>query len=355
MKLRSIFSVLLILLLAVSCSKKPQITLIDKESERMVDVMIDGKLFTTYYWPENVMKPILFPINTSEGTTITRGYPIKNRPFETTDHPHHNGLWLNYGDVSGYNFWGNTGMGDPADTSAKARARNATRGRIRHLNFEKIEGGKGEGVIVANESWVVGQEEKEIAAEKTEYHFSTKGSTWIIDRLMTLTARDQPIVFNDTKEGMFGMRVARQLELPSQERRTLTDAQGNPSPEQVVSNEGVTGNYRSSEGVTGDAVWSTRAKWMDLYGNIGDEKISIVICDHPGNVSYPTYWHARGYGLFCLNPFGARDFTAGKVVLNHTIPPGQSMTLKYRVIVHSGSHLTDDEINALSDDFAAKY
>ena len=94
---------------------------------------------------------------------------------------------------------------------------------------------------------------------------------------------------------------------------------------------------------------------MDLYGNIGDEKISVVICDHPGNVSYPTYWHSRGYGLFCLNPFGARDFTQGKVVLNHTIPPGQTMTLKYRIIVNSGSHLTDDEINAYADDFANKY
>jgi hypothetical protein len=356
MRLRSISGVLLIiLLLAVSCSKKPEITLIDRESDRMVDVMIDGKLFTTYYWPDNVMKPILFPINTCEGTTITRGYPIKNRPFETTDHPHHNGLWLNYGDVSGYNFWGNTGMGDPSDTSARARARAARLGRIKHLNFEKIQSGKGEGVLAANESWIVGTEGKEIATEKTEYHFSTKGCTWIIDRITTITARDEPLIFNDTKEGMFGMRVARQLELPSQEPRTLTDAQGNPSPERVVTNEGVTGNYRSSEGVTGDAVWSTRAKWMDLYGNIGDEKISIVIFDHPGNVSYPTYWHARGYGLFCLNPFGARDFTEGKVVLNHTIPPGQSMTLKYRVVIHSGSHLTDEEINALSDDFASKY
>jgi len=346
---------LLTVLTVVSCSKQPRILLVNKESEKMVDVLIDGKLFTSYYWPDNIMKPILFPINTIEGSPITRGYPVKNRPFETTDHPHHNGLWLNYGDVSGFNFWANTGPGDPADTSARARDREAKRGQIQHLSFEKIEGGKGKGVIVSNESWKAGPEGKEIAAERTEYHFSVKGSAWIIDRIMTLTARDQPVVFNDTKEGMFGIRVARQLELPSKDARTMTDAAGNPSPERVVSTEGVTGNYRSSEGVTGEAVWGTRAKWMNLYGNIGEEKISIIICDHPDNVSYPTYWHARGYGLFCLNPFGARDFTQGKVVLNHTIPPGQSMTLKYRVIVNSGSHLSDKEINDLSDDFARKY
>ncbi|MEJ7676192.1 MAG: DUF6807 family protein [Chitinophagaceae bacterium] len=124
--------------------------------------------------------------------------------------------------------------------------------------------------------------------------------------------------FKDTKEGSFGIRVARQLELPSKDDITLTDARGNPTTVKKMSNEGVTGNYRSSEGVTGEAVWGKRAKWMDLYGSVGDEKISIIICDHPQNLSYPTYWHARGYGLFAANPFGVKDFTEGKEELNYT-------------------------------------
>lgn len=355
MKPQSIIGILLICVFSVSCSTKSKVTFVNKEAEKRVDVMVDGKLFTSYYWPDNVMKPILFPINTSAGTTITRGYPIKNRPFETTDHPHHNGSWLNYGDVNGYNFWGNTGRSNSSDTSAAAIKRASMLGAIKHLKFEQITDGTGEGVLVADESWVLTATGKELMAERTEYHFIAKGTTRIIDRITTLTAREDSVTFRDTKEGMFGMRVARQLELPSQEKRTLTDAQGNPSPEQVVTTEGVTGNYRSSEGVTGEAVWSTRAKWMDLYGNIGDEKISVVICDHPKNVSYPTWWHSRGYGLFCLNPFGARDFTQGKEVLNYTILPGKSITLRYRIIVTSGSHLTDAEINAYSDEFAAKY
>ena len=32
--------------------------------------------------------------------------------------------------------------------------------------------------------------------------------------------------------------------------------------------------------------------------------MTIAIFDHPGNVNYPTYWHARGYGLFAANPLG---------------------------------------------------
>jgi len=354
MKLRSSIIILIACILSISCGTKNKITIVDQEAEKRVDVMVNGKLFTSYCWPDNVMKPILFPILTAAGTTITRGYPIKNRPFETTDHPHHNGSWLNYGDVNGYNFWGNTGRANSPDTSAAAMNRNSKLGSIKHLKFEQLTGGTGEGVLIADESWIVNSG-KELMAERTEYHFIAEGSTRIIDRITTLTAREDSVTFRDTKEGMFGMRVARQLELPTQEKRTMTDAQGNPSPVGLVSTEGVTGNYRSSEGVTGEAVWSTRAKWMDLYGYAGDEKISVVICDHPKNVSYPTWWHARGYGLFCLNPFGAKDFTAGKVVLNYTIPAGKSITLRYRIIVNSGSYLTDTEINGYADNFAGKY
>ena len=84
---------------------------------------------------------------------------------------------------------------------------------------------------------------------------------------------------------MFAIRVARQLELPSEENVPLLNAMGRPGTEKAMENKGVTGNYRSSEGVTGDAVWSTRAKWMDLYGEINNEKVSVVICDRPSKES----------------------------------------------------------------------
>jgi hypothetical protein len=59
--------------------------------------------------------------------------------------------------------------------------------------------------------------------------------------------------------------------------------------------------------------------------------------------------------LFCANPFGLKDFTKGKEELNYTIPAGNSITFRYRVIVNSGAHLTDDQINAFAADFAQKY
>jgi len=222
------------------------------------------------------------------------------------------------------------------------------------VSVEKISGGTGEGILISVESWL-DPAGNELLSERSEYHFIAGDKLWIIDRITTLTAGEIPVVMNDTKEGMFGIRVARQLELPSKEALILLDADGNPGKEKVVSNEGITGDYRSSDGITGEDVWSIRAKWMLLTGLIGEEKVSLVICDHPGNQSYPTYWHARGYGLFAANPLGSKDFTKGKEELNFSIDPGKSTTFRYRVIINSGSHLSDNQINVLADEFASRY
>lgn len=360
MKLLSIAVAALTVLLSVSCDTKPneragkeegskgeglKIEFVGREADQRVDVIVDGKLFTAYRWPDNVYKPILYPLFTSQGTEITRGFPLNPKEGERTDHVHQVGNWLNYGNVNGYDFWGNGSTGE----------RNINGGQITHVSVDKVSGGAGEASMVITASWI-DPEEKELLSEKTEFHFIAKGPLRIIDRITTLTATaDEPVVFRDTKEGMFGIRVARQLELPSKQAVTLTDAQGNPATEKKLSNEGVTGNYRSSEGITGEEVWSTRAKWMNLYGNFDDEKVSLVICDHPENISYPTYWHARGYGLFAANPLGAKDFTKEKEELNFTLPPAKSLTFKYRILVNSGSHLTDSEIDAYADDFARRY
>ncbi len=329
-------------------AKKTQgnVTFVDKSDQKRVDVMMDGALFTSYIWPDNVMKPVLYPVMTASGVEVTRGFPLKPRPGERVDHPHHVGIWFNYGDVDGLDFWNNS--------EAIPAAKKSGYGTIHHRSIVKEKGGNGQGILVVTSSWD-GPTGKQILADKTEFIFINKGATRIIDRITTLTAGAEPVSMKDNKEGVIGIRVARQLELPSKEQLILTDAKGNPTTVKAMSNEGVTGSYRTSEGIKDDAVWSTRGRWADLNGTIGNEKIALVICDHPKNVGYPTFWHARGYGLFAANPLGWSIFTKGKEHLNFSIPAGKSATFRYRMVIHNGSDLTDKEINALADDFAKKY
>jgi hypothetical protein len=348
------FIAIVILSVMYSCNSKPTKNIREKDAlsvefvhhkaEQKIDVNIDGNLFTSLKWPEGVYKPVLHPILTSSGTIVTRGFPLDPRPGERPDHRHHVGNWLNYGNVNGFDFWGKGHTGEPS----------ANGGEIKLLDVEQLSDGMGEGTMITTASWV-DPEGNELLAEKTEYHFIADSTIRIIDRITTLTAGGQPVSMNDTKEGMFAIRVARQLELPSEGDITVLDAQGNPTKVTAMSNEGITGNYLSSEGKTGVGVWGTRAKWMDLYGTIEDEKISLVICDHPKNPGYPTYWHARGYGLFAANPLGVKDFTKGAEEMNFSIPSGQSVTFRYRLIISSNSHLAEADINAASADFASKY
>lgn len=325
-------------------AEREKVTFEEHLAEKRIDVLVDGKLFTAYRWPDKVYKPVLFPIISSAGTTITRGFPLEPRENERNDHRHQVGNWLNYGNVNGFDFWGNGHSGE----------RLPKGGEIRHLSIDKKSEGEGEAVLLTRGSWL-DPSGNELLSEKTVFHFIARDSLRIIDRITTLkSSSSQAVTFSDTKEGMFGLRVARQLELPSEGEVLLTDASGNASAEKQP-NTGVTGNYRSSEGITGEKVWSTRARWMNLYGSIDDKHVSVMIFDHPKNLSYPTWWHARGYGLFSANPLGAKDFTKGKEQLNFSLPSGDSVTFRYRIAVSSGADLPDAKINELADEFAEKY
>ena len=347
--LKNVTGLVFVALALLSCSsargeKRQEIEIIKKESERKVDVLAGGKLITSFCWPENVYKPVFYPVYTISGIEVTRGFPLKPRAGERDDHIHQVGIWFNYGNVNRIDFWGNGSQGRKSENG----------GEIKLLNIDEIKGGQGEGLMRISASWLDPMG-KELLSEKTEFNFIARGNYYIIDRVTILTAQDTAVLMKDTKEGMYAIRVARQLELPSKDDVSLLDQSGKPGSEKAAENIGVTGNYRSSEGMEGDAVWGTRARWMNLSGIINDEKVSIVICDHPDNISYPTYWHARGYGLFSANPLGAVDFTQGNEVVDFSIPSRGSAAFKYRIVINSGSHLTDSEINAIADDFAARY
>ncbi len=107
--------------------------------------------------------------------------------------------------------------------------------------------------------------------ETTRFVFRGTGDARSIDRITTLTALDQTVVFRDNKEGSLGLRVTRELEQPADKPELFTDASGKATAVPVLDNTGVTGMYTSSEGLKGDDVWGTRGRWCMLSGKIGGE------------------------------------------------------------------------------------
>jgi hypothetical protein len=317
-------------------SQTSGVTLIRNDPAHRVDVMIDGQPFTSYIWPHSVKKPVLYPLRTVRGTLVTRGYPLDPRPGERVDHPHHVGLWFNYGDVNGLDFWNNSEAIPEKDRSKY--------GHIVHRAIKRIKDGRSKGELEVEMEWL-GPDGESILREETAFVFFGDAGSRGIDRVTKLTALGKRVVFNDNKEGVIGMRVARQLEQPADKAEVFTDASGNATAVPKLDNTGVTGRYLSSDGKSGDAVWGTRGRWTILTGEIGQEKITLAMLDHPKNPGYPTYWHARGYGLFAANTLGQKVFSEGKESLNFTLEPGRSATFRYRVLILSGT-ATPEELEA---------
>ena len=347
------FSYILILMVISSCKDKvekgnvaepspkmDQVTFVTDEKNKKVDVLIDGDLFTSYVYDGKTPKPVLYPVITKSGNKITRGFPIEPVKGERVDHPHHVGIWFNYGDVNGLDFWNNS-------YAIKAEDKHKY-GTINHRQI--VEANAEKGTLIAKASWDT-SDNKNLLEETTEFAFSQDGNTRKIVRTTTLKALED-VSFKDNKEGMIAIQVTRGLELPSDKPSIFMDANGIPTEVEALNNEGVNGNYLTSEGKTGEEAWGTRAKWTTLYGKVDEEPVSVTIMDHPNNVGYPTYWHARGYGLFAANPLGQEVFSEGKEKLNFTLAKGESVTFKYSILVHNGDQLTPDSLNGYFSDFS---
>lgn len=320
------------------------VKIVEAKDAKRLDVYVDGELFTSYHYAEGLRKPVLHPLKTPKGTVVTRQYPLAKLAGERNDHPHHTGAWFNYGNVNGVDFWDTPpeGLSSPHDVSKM--------GVIKHRAVSNIKNGKESAEMMASSDWIMPDGSKIL--QQNERLVFRAGKDWrAVDRIITLTAQDKKVVFEDTKEGAFGIRVARQLEEPSKEPAVFTDAEGRPTKVPQMDNTGVNGVYLSSEGKVGEKeAWGKRAKWMTLSGNVKGEDVVLAIFDHPKNPTYPTYWHARGYGLFAANPFGAKDFTKGATTLNYTLQPGEKLTLRFRILVHSGK-LTKEQTEALYQQF----
>jgi hypothetical protein len=338
--------VALFLLLSLACAnnkRRPtkqseplQIKLVTVTEANRVDVTVNGNLFTSCMYADTFEKPFLFPVVAADGITVTRGFPIVPRQGEGVDHPHHTGFWFNYGNVNGVDFWGNS-KSLPPEERKKC-------GVIRLRNIDKMESLSDRGILAVTNEWV-NPDGSVPLEEHTTFSFYAGENYRIIDRITTLTSKVPEITFADTKEGAFAIRVARFLEFPSEEPEIFVDASGKQTEVPVLDNEGVNGNYLSSEGIEGAKVWGTRARWMKLYAVNGSDTISIVFMDHPSNLNYPTFWHARDYGLFSANPFGQKDFTNGKEELNFKLKQGESVTFKHRLYIKSGSDFVASDID----------
>jgi len=331
-----------ILFAAASAQKQEMVKLVKDKDASSIHVLIGNKPFTSFFYPDTLEKPVLYPIQAANGTIVTRGFPLNPQPGEPTDHPHHIGMWFNFENVNGLDFWNNS-FAIPAE-------KKKLYGWIKTDRIIETKDGL-KGSLSYHANWT-NQQNETLMEETTRFEFSGTEHVRIIDRSTTLKAVAE-IKFTDAKDGMLGLRLARELQIPTTEDKKFTDDKGIVTVVKGRADSISNGNYITSEGKQGDAAWSTRGRWCKVYGKMGKDSVSITIIDHPANPNYPTFWHARGYGLFAANPLGEKVFTNGKSAKNLQLKKGESVVFRYRIVIDNGNKtINEKEINALADAFA---
>lgn len=286
-------------MIVVSTAAAPPVVTFQKADGR-IDVAIGGKPFTSYYYASNLPRPFFHPLRSADGRVVTRAYPMDaNAPGENDDrdHPHHRSCWFTHGEVNGVDYW---------SEGAKKQ------GKIVQTGLDKLQDGP-VGILTTTAAWIDDAGHK-VLEQKEEVRFRGDDRRRIMDFVIALTPTDKDVVFGDTKEGSFAVRLA----TPLKETNGAT----------IINSEGATGMK---------GCWGKKAKWVDYSGALAGSKVGIAMMDHPGNLRYPTTWHVRDYGLFAANPFGLHDFLNDpKINESYTVKVGQKLVFRYRILIHPG-------------------
>jgi len=273
---------------------------IDKEDK--VDVLIGGRLFTSYLYQDKLPRPVLFPLITPSGIAVNRYYPIVEVEGEKKVHPHHTGLFFAYRQVNDDDFW----------------LTSASPARIRHEKITKMVSDGGRGTLSTLSSWV-GKNGNVLLQEKREMTFTAGKEEDEIDLDITLTAQDAKVVFGDSKEGVLAVQLA-----------------------EFLSEQNGTGRLLDSHGREGTKqIWGKRADWVSVEGTKDGKQAGIAVFNHPSSVNYPAFWHVRDYGLLAANPLGQYVFEKANnpdtaKPLNMTLEPGKSAVFRFHVLVYAG-------------------
>lgn len=293
--LRTLLASLLLVsiaLLAPNCSFAAEDALAGKQAVQLVkkgdtiEVTIGGEPFTVYNFGKDLPKPFFSPVRSAGGVIISRGLE------KPEDHPHHKGIWVAVDEVNEVDFW-------------------AEKGKIQNVAVELVKPQGNPAQMKVVNHWL-GNDGNPVVIETTLISIYPNR---LLAYDINFTPGSGPVTFNDTKEGLFGIRVA----------NTLREGKGGGGT--AVNAEGLKGTK---------ACWGKPSKWVDYHGPVDGQTHGVAIFDHPGNARASRY-HVRDYGLFTLSPFGEKSYTGGKEAAKPLVlKPSENFRLRYGIYIHPG-------------------
>jgi len=269
-------------LFVAALADEPRVVL-DVGSDR-AEVQIGGEPFAVYNFADDLPKPFFSPVHGPGGIVVTR--PIE----DPEDHPHHKGIWVSVDEVNEVDFWAERGKIDNVSVEAIVPSGNPAKLQVKNHWLG------GDGNPVVTETTVIG-----IHANR------------LLTYDITFSAGEEQVTFDDTKEGLFGFRMA----------DSMREREG--------------GHVFNANGLEGSgACWGRPSYWVDYYGEVDGTTQGVALFDHPLNFR-PSRYHVRNYGLFSISPFGERAYTSGRRPADPVVlMPGRSLRLRYAIYLHAG-------------------
>ena len=285
----------------------------------------DGDKLITKFDFQQWSRPIFYPLLSPTGRPLTRNWPmVKDVKGEATDHPHQKSAWFAHGDIiaegievkhplkniKGFDFWDeNPGAGKVVCTKVEIKSRAKD-----HL------------VVVTKNDWV-DMDGKKILEETRTFHVYKVHGAWLIVVDSDLFASVATLVFQDTKEGAFGVRVNESI-------------------------KGKAGTITNAEGKLGEKeCWGQPSAWCDYSGTIDGKTAGIAILCDPTN-PYPSCMHVRAYGLMAANPFG-RDKSGFPAMKGRDdlvrLAKDAHLHFRYGILLHDGDAAAGQVAEAYRD------
>ena len=272
------------LLFWVTCiSSFGQTKIVAEKHHSKIDVLINKNLFTSYIFSEDEKYPFFFPVNGPSNSSVTS--------MRNGNYPHHSSLFFGCDKVNGGNYW----------------QEGLERGQIISLRADIIESGNDKVVIEAENIWRRPNANSPIKDFRKITITAPSNDLFQIDFDITMEML-MDVTIDKTNHSLFSGRMDADL---------------------AVTNGGTMVNANGDKGEKG--TFGKRSPWIDFYGKRGDKFEGMAIMQHPSNEWYPSPWFTRDYGFFSPTPmyWPANDKET-------TLKKGQTIQLKYRVLVHAG-------------------
>lgn len=263
-----------------------------------INVTINGRFFTSYVFSEDEKYPFFYPLNGPvSGGSVTS---MRNAVY-----PHHTSLFFGCDMVNGGNYW----------------QEGLERGRIISVNA-RIEKQGGDSVVISDECIWSRPGALSPVKDSRKYIITSPSETiYQIDVEISMEML-MDVVIRKTNHSLFSARMAADLAVTSG------------------------GTLINAEGAKGEKdTFGKKSAWMDFYGKRGNAVEGLAILQHPSNPWYPSPWFTRDYGFMSPTPmYWPPNDT------DTQLKKGNALVLRYRVLVHSGTH-TDADIAGQFDKY----